>query len=344
MTPVESIRKLLTRSGWRLEDVDLFEINEAFAAQMVADHQGARARSGARQRQRRRDCAGPPHRRQRRACAHDAALCHEGARREARHRLAVPGRRQWRGAGGRDVSRQSTVDSRKSTRNRELHGQLTVTIVCRLSTVDSVRLLQNAQRETPAGAAPTPSDCAQIAEDEFVVAASTVSTLRRKYSSRTCRTRDENGHSTIRPGGVRCVFAQPVEHAVRAVCGGDQHAARLDAPAVRRAQHEPRDHADDRNRRDAVRVRAVGRRPGYRGRARLPAAADAHSDRHRQSAGGGRLQLTRNAAARPPRACPTGVGIRGPFAFLQLASRKKLQIRGHGSTADGAKVCVLVSY
>jgi acetyl-CoA C-acetyltransferase len=36
MTPVESIRKLLTRTGWRLDDVDLFEINEAFAAQMVA--------------------------------------------------------------------------------------------------------------------------------------------------------------------------------------------------------------------------------------------------------------------------------------------------------------------
>lgn len=36
MTPVASIRKLLTRTGWRLEDVDLFEINEAFAAQMVA--------------------------------------------------------------------------------------------------------------------------------------------------------------------------------------------------------------------------------------------------------------------------------------------------------------------
>ena len=36
MTPVESVRKVLTRTGWRLEDVDLFEINEAFAAQMVA--------------------------------------------------------------------------------------------------------------------------------------------------------------------------------------------------------------------------------------------------------------------------------------------------------------------
>jgi acetyl-CoA C-acetyltransferase len=36
MTPVEAIRKLLKRIGWRLEEVDLFEINEAFAAQMVA--------------------------------------------------------------------------------------------------------------------------------------------------------------------------------------------------------------------------------------------------------------------------------------------------------------------
>jgi acetyl-CoA C-acetyltransferase len=36
MTPVESIRKLLRKIGWRLEEVDLFEINEAFAAQMIA--------------------------------------------------------------------------------------------------------------------------------------------------------------------------------------------------------------------------------------------------------------------------------------------------------------------
>ncbi|RPI57680.1 MAG: acetyl-CoA C-acetyltransferase [Acidobacteria bacterium] len=36
MTPVGSIRKLLDRMQWKLEDVDLFEINEAFAAQMLA--------------------------------------------------------------------------------------------------------------------------------------------------------------------------------------------------------------------------------------------------------------------------------------------------------------------
>jgi acetyl-CoA C-acetyltransferase len=36
MTPVESVRKLLKKVGWKREDVDLFEINEAFGAQMVA--------------------------------------------------------------------------------------------------------------------------------------------------------------------------------------------------------------------------------------------------------------------------------------------------------------------
>jgi acetyl-CoA C-acetyltransferase len=36
MTPVESVRRVAARAGWNLEDVDLFEINEAFSAQMVA--------------------------------------------------------------------------------------------------------------------------------------------------------------------------------------------------------------------------------------------------------------------------------------------------------------------
>jgi len=36
MTPVESVRKVADKAGWNLQDVDLFEINEAFSAQMVA--------------------------------------------------------------------------------------------------------------------------------------------------------------------------------------------------------------------------------------------------------------------------------------------------------------------
>jgi acetyl-CoA C-acetyltransferase len=36
MTPVEAIRRLLVKTGWSLNEVDLFEINEAFSVQLVA--------------------------------------------------------------------------------------------------------------------------------------------------------------------------------------------------------------------------------------------------------------------------------------------------------------------
>ena len=36
MTPVEAVRKVSTKIGWDLKDVDLFEINEAFSVQAVA--------------------------------------------------------------------------------------------------------------------------------------------------------------------------------------------------------------------------------------------------------------------------------------------------------------------
>lgn len=36
MTPVEAVRKVAAKAGWNLADVDLFEINEAFAVQAVA--------------------------------------------------------------------------------------------------------------------------------------------------------------------------------------------------------------------------------------------------------------------------------------------------------------------
>ena len=36
MTPVQSVQKLLSKIGWRLDDVDLIELNEAFSAQALA--------------------------------------------------------------------------------------------------------------------------------------------------------------------------------------------------------------------------------------------------------------------------------------------------------------------
>jgi acetyl-CoA C-acetyltransferase len=38
--PVKAIPLALQRAGWTMEDVDLFEINEAFAAQVLADVKG----------------------------------------------------------------------------------------------------------------------------------------------------------------------------------------------------------------------------------------------------------------------------------------------------------------
>ena len=36
MTPVDAVRRVARRSGWALDDVDLFELNEAFSVQAVA--------------------------------------------------------------------------------------------------------------------------------------------------------------------------------------------------------------------------------------------------------------------------------------------------------------------
>ena len=36
MTPVAAVRKVLAKTGWSVDDVDLVELNEAFAAQAVA--------------------------------------------------------------------------------------------------------------------------------------------------------------------------------------------------------------------------------------------------------------------------------------------------------------------
>ena len=36
MTPVEAVRRVAEKAGWTLDDVDLFEINEAFSVQVVA--------------------------------------------------------------------------------------------------------------------------------------------------------------------------------------------------------------------------------------------------------------------------------------------------------------------
>jgi acetyl-CoA C-acetyltransferase len=79
--------RCLEKAGWNGGDVDLIEINEAFAAQACAVNKELGWDTSQGQRQRRRDRAGPPHRRQRLPHPGDAAARDE--RRDAKKGLAA---------------------------------------------------------------------------------------------------------------------------------------------------------------------------------------------------------------------------------------------------------------
>ncbi len=100
MTPVEAVRKLNKKTGWKMDDAELVELNEAFSVQAVAVMKELGLDPGAGERAGRRGRAGSSDRRQRRASPDDAALLTEAARQETRHRHPVPRRRQRRGHGG----------------------------------------------------------------------------------------------------------------------------------------------------------------------------------------------------------------------------------------------------
>ena len=60
--PVPAVRKALERAGRSLDDIDVIELNEAFAAQSLAVMQGPRPRPREGEPERRRDRARPPDR------------------------------------------------------------------------------------------------------------------------------------------------------------------------------------------------------------------------------------------------------------------------------------------
>ena len=64
--PIDATRPLLGRTGLSIDDIDTFEINEAFASVVLAWAEGARRRPGQDQPERRRDRPRPPARRHRR--------------------------------------------------------------------------------------------------------------------------------------------------------------------------------------------------------------------------------------------------------------------------------------
>ena len=71
--PVPAVQKLLERTGLSLDDFDLVELNEAFAAQVLAVLQDLPIPIGQAQRQRRRDRARPSDRLHRHAHRRHAA-------------------------------------------------------------------------------------------------------------------------------------------------------------------------------------------------------------------------------------------------------------------------------
>ena len=72
MGPAPATRMVLDKAGLTLDDIDLIEINEAFAGAVPRRREGARPRSREGQRQRRRDRARPSARHDRHAPAADA--------------------------------------------------------------------------------------------------------------------------------------------------------------------------------------------------------------------------------------------------------------------------------
>ena len=86
--PVEASRQALTRAGMTIDDIDLVEINEAFAAQVIPSYRDLGIPTGQAQRQRRRDRGRPPVR-------HDRRPHHRHAD-QLRCRLARQDRSAWR--------------------------------------------------------------------------------------------------------------------------------------------------------------------------------------------------------------------------------------------------------
>ena len=103
--PVYAIPKLLDRHGLKIDDIGLWELNEAFAVQTVYCRDYARHSERPLQRRRRRDLDRPPVRHERRA-----------------HDHARPDRRQ---APRRQVRRRHDVRRRRHGRRRPVRGRLT---------------------------------------------------------------------------------------------------------------------------------------------------------------------------------------------------------------------------
>ncbi len=114
MTPVEAIKRLVAKIGWSLDDVDLFEINEAFSVQIVAilgelgiDATRVNVNGGA-------VALGHPIGASGARILTTLLYALQQSRAPSRHRSALSWRRQWRGSRRREtLSQLPTANSQR---------------------------------------------------------------------------------------------------------------------------------------------------------------------------------------------------------------------------------------
>ena len=131
--PIEACRQALGRAKLGIDDIDLVEINEAFAAQVIPSARALDIPIGEAQRARRRHRARPPVRHDRRPHHDDAAQRPRGRRRPLRPREHVRRRRPGHGHDRRTPvsphaqpaadSRRLTSDERSRFRQRDLSNR-----------------------------------------------------------------------------------------------------------------------------------------------------------------------------------------------------------------------------
>ena len=95
--PIAAVPKLLKRQGMALDDIDLIELNEAFASQALAVIRHLELDAGEGQRQRRRDCAWSSARLHRRKADRPVDQRDEAPQQQIRHGDDVHRRRHGRG-------------------------------------------------------------------------------------------------------------------------------------------------------------------------------------------------------------------------------------------------------
>ena len=125
--PVEASKQALARAGMSIDDVDLVEINEAFAAQVLPSARDLGIDEEQPQRQRRRHRARPPVRHDGRPHHHHAAQRPPHARQDDRPRDDVRRRRAGHGDGARaaQLTRTATQARRRpgTPRSRRVSGR-----------------------------------------------------------------------------------------------------------------------------------------------------------------------------------------------------------------------------